>query len=246
MGLWDTLIGVGGDIASAYIGGQTAGKAADAQVSALNKGTQISQEAIARARKDLLAAGNPGIEDIISGYQGSVNVLQEKGPAEQKALALSGALGPELQQQAQNEFNLSPGQQYLRDQQQEALLNNASAIGGIGGGRVRSALQEQAYGNAAQNQQQYFQNIMSLINPESTRATNIANQLSGGGQQLATYRSGLGANLANVAFGGASQQIPLYSSAGKAQSAGILGQGSAVQQGIGNISNTLGTIYATP
>ena len=56
--------------------------------------------------------------------------------------AFSGALGPEAQAAAFANFRESAGQKYFRERQEQALLRNAAAIGGIGGGRVRTALQE--------------------------------------------------------------------------------------------------------
>ena len=235
---------VGGDLASAYIGSQTAKKAAQAQQDALATGIGVSQAGMGQAREDMLATGMPGLEDLISGFQGAITTLEGQGPAESSAMALSGALGPEAQQQAQDAFIASPGQDWLRNQQESALLRNEAAIGGIGGGNVRSALQEQAFGRSATQQQQTLQNFMQLISPETARSSNIANLLSAGGGQIAGYRSGLGSNLANIAMGGAAQQIPLITGTGVAQAGGILGAGANVQSGIGASSKTLGQLYA--
>lgn len=96
--------------------------------------------------------------------------------------ALSGALGPEAQSQAFAALQNSPGQEFSRDKQEEALLRNASATGGLGGGRVLEALQREAAGNAAQNFQQQFQNLGDVANrgltAEQQRAT-IGGQLGG-------------------------------------------------------------------
>lgn len=62
--------------------------------------------------------------------------------------ALMGLAGPEAGEAAYGRFTASPGQRFLREQQEKALLRNTAAIGGLGGGNVRQALQEQAFGRA--------------------------------------------------------------------------------------------------
>ncbi len=62
--------------------------------------------------------------------------------------ALLGLSGPEAQQQALNIMTESPGQAFLRERQERALLRNAAALGGLGGGNIRRALQEQAFARA--------------------------------------------------------------------------------------------------
>lgn len=237
-----TGLQIGGTIGSALIGADAASDAASAQTAALNKGIAVSEEAIKRARQDLLATSEPSLEDLISGFQGAVSSLEYQGPAEQQEMALSGALGPEAQQEAVNAFQMSPGQQWLQDQQEQALLRNTAAIGGLGGGNVRTALQQQASDRSNLFMQQQIENLRSLRGGEQQRSANIANTLSTGGGQLATYRTGLGTNLANVAMGGAGQQIPLLSQSGGAQAASVLGQSSALQQAIGGVSRNLGDL----
>ena len=48
----------------------------------------------------------------------------------------------EQQQQAFAAFSESPGQRFLRDRQEKALLRNAASIGGLRGGNVRTAQQQ--------------------------------------------------------------------------------------------------------
>lgn len=241
--LGQTLVGVGGDLAAGYLGSQAAGDAAAQQTAALNKATGVSEKAIKQGRKDILGTFEPGLEDLITGFQGAIKTLEAPGQAETQALALSGAAGPEAEQAALDAFMESPGQQFLREQGEQAIMRNQAATGGLGGGRIGQALIDYGIGTAAQNLQQRLGNISSLIQPETQRSANIANILSSGGGQLAQYRSGIGTNLANLAIGGASQQIPLITGTGTAQAAGTVGQGSATQQSMGNISETLGRIY---
>ena len=61
----------------------------------------------------------------------------------------SGLSAQEQQAQAFQQLKESPGQQFLRKRQEKAILRNASATGGLGGGNVLNALQENAF-NLAQ------------------------------------------------------------------------------------------------
>lgn len=128
--------------------------------------------------------------------------------------ALLGLGGAEEQQAAFAAFAETPGQKFLRDQQERALLRSASAIGGLGGGNVRSALQAQAFGRAQ---------------------TDIANQfgrlgaISGAGQaataQTGQFGAGTAANIANLQQAG-----------GAARASGVLGQQQAISGGIQNLT----------
>ena len=112
------------------------------------------------------------------------------------------------QQQAFETFNESPGQRFLRERGQRNLVRNASAIGGLGGGNVRSALVQQGVGFA----QQDFQNQFSQLG-----------QLAGQGQAATTTQGQFGAQAANQAgqFGIAGAE---------ARASGILGQQQAESQ----------------
>ena len=83
-------------------------------------------------------------------------------PALEKISAFTGASGVEAQEEAFREFRGSPGQQFLRDRAERSLLRNASAIGGLGGGNIRKALQEQAVGLAQQDFSTQFNRLAGL------------------------------------------------------------------------------------
>ena len=119
--------------------------------------------------------------------------------------ALLGLGTPEEQQKAFQAFGESPGQQFIRQRQERALLRNQAAIGGLGGGNVRTALQQQAAGFA----QQDFQNQLS-------RLGGIAGQ-----GQVAT------SNIAQLGAGTATNIGNLLQAGGQAQASGILGAGAA-------------------
>lgn len=124
----------------------------------------------------------------------------------------------EQQQQAFAAFAESPGQQFLRNQQERALLRNSAAIGGLGGGNVRTALQQQAFGRAQTDYANQFNRLGSL---------------SGAGQaaavQTGEFGAGSAANIANLQTAG-----------GAARASGILGQQQAQSQGISGIMGAAG------
>lgn len=128
--------------------------------------------------------------------------------------ALLGQLGPEQAATAFAQFQESPGQAFLRQRQERALLRGASAIGGLGGGNIRTALQEQA-ANIASTQFGEFQ----------TRLAGI----SGAGQQTALGLGELGAKTAaNIQEG--------LLVGGEARASGVLGQAAGQRAGIKRIA----------
>ena len=124
--------------------------------------------------------------------------------------ALSGALGAKKQAKAYQNFNMSPGQQFLQQQAEKALLRNAASTGQLGGGRTQQALQEQAIGLAQQNYQNHFNQLGGI---------------SGSGigllSQLGSLQGQLGGNVANMTAG-----------IGQAQQQGLVGAAQAQQQGM--------------
>jgi len=113
----------------------------------------------------------------------------------------------EQQQAAFDALNESPGQQFLRDRAQKNLLRNSSAIGGLGGGNVRSALVEQGVGFAQQDLQNQFGRLGQLAGQGQNAATSIGQF----GQQSANNISNAQTNI------------------GSARSSGIINRSNAIQ-----------------
>lgn len=86
--------------------------------------------------------------------------------------ALSGALGPEAQQKAYAAYQQSPGVAFAQQEAERAILRNASALGGLGGGNVRDELSRRAVGTYMQD----FQNQFGRLGEVSTQGYNAANQ----------------------------------------------------------------------
>jgi len=142
--------------------------------------------------------------------QGNLLPFQEAGvEALGQQRALMGLGTPEEQQQAFAAFDESPGQKFMRDRAQRNLVRNSSAIGGLGGGNVRSALVEQGAGFA----QQDFQNQFGRLG-----------QMAGQGQSAVTNLGQFGAQAAgNIQQG--------LIGAGQARASGIIGQAAGRRAG---------------
>lgn len=120
---------------------------------------------------------------------------------------LSGALGPEAQQQAFENFRDSPGQDFLRERGERAITRNSAAIGGLGGGRVRQELQRQGIGLAAQDFGNSFSRLQGVsaqgLDALGRRAglrSNQANLVAGLSGQRAGIDANLGSQAANFGF----------------------------------------------
>lgn len=136
--------------------------------------------------------------------------------------ALSGALGPEAEQQALSDFQLSPGQRFLRDAGNRNILQNAAAIGGVGGGNVRKALVQFGIGTAAQNLDTRFSRLGAI--------TNIGQQALANQQQAIQFG----------ASGLAQGQI----GAAEARASGTIGQAAGIRSGIEQTAKLAGAAVA--
>lgn len=135
-----------------------------------------------------------GVTGAVGQGVGALNPFAQPGAqAINLQAALSGAMGAPAQQTAYNNYQESPGQAYLRQQSEQALLRNSAALGGLGGGRVRQELQRQAVGLAAQD----FDKSFARLGTVSQIGANAA------GQQGALYgqQAGIAGNLEGQRMG---------------------------------------------
>lgn len=168
--------------------------------------------------------------------------------------ALSGAQGQEAFNQA---LLNSPIQKFLQEQGQQAVINQAAATGGLGGGAVQQELQRVGQGIAGQQLQQQIQNLQALSGQGLQAAGQQGQFLSQAGQQqgnLAGMNAQLGTqvNLANArnALQAAGQRAQLFGQGAQAlqnaglqganllgqatgQAANLFGQGANIQSGLG-------------
>ena len=169
----------------------------------LETSLQALQEGFGTARRDispflqpeqLQLRGAEGIGAAISqGVQPFQPAIQRGQQAGGVQAALTGALGPEAQSQAFQQFTQDPGQQFLREQGEQAILRGASATGGLGGGNVRRSLARFGQGLAQQQLQQRLQNLGDI----SGRGLTAAGQVAG----LRGTEAGIRGNLTSALLG---------------------------------------------
>lgn len=180
------------------------------------------QQGAQAARQDLTQNYQAGLDNLNQRTDQAMGYLQPIAQTGGQAFdlmgALTGVLGGDAQAQAYQNFQASPGQQYLQEQAEKALLRNASALGGLGGGAVRNELQRQAIGMAAQD----FDNSFNRLGQVAAPGLAAAGQQAGLAQNAGMAGLGAHTNLGN-ALGGISQSLGQ-------QSAGII-QGTGQQLG---------------
>ena len=218
---------------------------------AITSGANQAQQNLLGGQQQQFDTLNAGYDQVGQTLESAYNkasgvfepVASQGAGASQMQAALSGALGSAAQQQAFNNYNDSPGQKYLQAQQEQAILRNESALGGgvSSNGRVLSALQEQAAGNAAQNYNNNFSQLGQIASRGDSANQNIAQLQQGLGQsksaiqqQLANLLSGLqgntASNLANLNTSTAGQLAQSFQGQGTTQANTLLGAGSEQAQ----------------
>ena len=164
--------------------------AADASIDAANIQAQAAREGIEETRRQF---------DVT---QGTLRPAIEAGDvARTQQQALLGLSGQDAQDKALAQMQESPAQAFIRKRAQKNLLQNAAAIGGLGGGNVRTALVEQGAGFASQDLENQFNRLQGLSAPGTTTAIqqgSLAGQSSG---QIAQLTGQAGAATASGILG---------------------------------------------
>lgn len=244
--------------------------------------------ALAQGRQDLTGGQTQATGLIGQGIEqatGSINqatgqaidpltgFTQQGQQSSQLQAAQSGALGPEAQAQAFQNFQSSPGQQFLVDEAERAVTRNAAATGGLGGGNVLRELQRQAIGLAQQDFGNQFNRLgevsnrgfqgaglqsgiqeragQNLANIQSQGGQNLANIQTQGGQNLATLGASAGQNLANLGLQSGISGANLIGGAAQDVAQQRFGTGQQIAQAAGgttaslaNLQNQLGGQFA--
>lgn len=128
--------------------------------------------------------------------------------------ALLGLAGTEEEQAALGRFNESPGQAFLRERQERALLRSTAATGGLQGGNVQTALQEQAFGIASQQ-----------LGERKNRLAGVAQLGATGTAQAAEIGAGISSGIARTQL-----------AAGDVEAQNILNADAARQSGLSRIA----------
>jgi hypothetical protein len=145
-------------------------------------------------------------------------------PALQAQMAALGLAGPEEQQAYVSQQEQSPIFQALARQQEEAILQNASATGGLRGGNVQGALAQFRPALLNQFLDQQYERLGGLTRLGQASAAGV-------GASGITSATNIG---------------QAYTQAGQAQAGGILGQANAFNQAIGTIGGQLPGLFKPP
>jgi len=163
----------------------------------LGGATDVIAQGAAQGRQDIQGGLGQANQAYNQGAAGLNPFSQGGQQAQQKQLALSGALGADAQAQAYQNFQSSPGQDWLRQQGEQGVTRNAAAIGGLGGGNVQKELSRFNQGLASQDYQNQFANLGSLSSQGLTAAGNIGNLRSNQGNMQMNAAN----NMANISTG---------------------------------------------
>lgn len=144
--------------------------------------------------------------------------------AREQQMIMLGLRGPEAQQELMSSLQESPAQKFIRKRAERAIVQNAAATGGLGGGNVKKELAEYGAGLAMQDIDNQFTRYGQIVAPGTTAATNQSQF----GHQTAN-------NIAD-----------LTGRVGNATASGILGAEQVMAQGAQNVfgaATTLGAAY---
>ena len=187
-------------------------------------GVEAAQDAARDAAGIQAQGAQAGIEEQRRQFditQGNLAPFREAGiGALEQQQALLGLGGQDAQTQAFAGLQESPGQKFIRDRARKNRVRNASAIGGLGGGNIRSALSEQEVGFAAQDLQNQF-----------GRLGQIAGQGQSAGTSIGQFGAQTAGNIANLGIAGS-----------EARASGILGGAQAESQFTNSLLNLGGQL----
>lgn len=174
--------------------------------SALMQGGQAGIEQLTRTGQDvggILSGAYGAAQDTMSPY-----TTAGAGASDLQA-ALSGAMGAGAQQTAMGNYQSSPYVDQARLNAERAILRNASATGGIGGGNTLDQLYQNAAGMFMQDYGNQFNRLGQVADRGYGAAQNIAGIGASLGGQGAGIRSALGQQAAQIP-GNVSSQIGGY------------------------------------
>jgi hypothetical protein len=239
---WVASAIVGSAVVSSYASSKASSKAASATTAAAERG------AVAQER-----AAELGIEEQRRQFDEITKILEPYVSAGQRALpgfapfqeagtrafqqqqALSGLLGPAAQRSAISTLEQGPEYQALVRQGEEALLQRASATGGLRGGNIQAAL--------AQFRPQMLSGLieqqLGRLGGFSATGLGVTGELASLGQASAARQAALGSatgtSISGLLGGIGQARATAAGTIGAAQAAGALGQAQA----IGNLASSV-------
>jgi hypothetical protein len=243
---WVATAIVGSAVVTSYASSKASSKAASATTAAAERGAEAQEEA-ARLGIEEQRRQFDEITKILEPYVSAGQAalpgfapFQEAGElAFQEQQALSGLLGPDAQRSAISQLEQAPEFQALTRQGEEALLQRASATGGLRGGNVQAALaQFRPQMLSAQIERQ-----LGRLGGFSATGLGVTSDLASMGQASATRQAALGgqtgANVSNLLGQIGSAQAGAAGTIGAAQSANAIAQAQALGNLASSIPNAL-------
>lgn len=201
-----------GGIMSSKSAIKAAKSAAGAQSDAANAQIAVADAQIAESQRQF-----DSIQELLKPYtQAGTGALT----GQQNLLGLNGA---DAQQQAISALEGSPAMQALTQQGENAILQNASATGGLRGGNVQGALAQFRPQLLNQLIQQQYSNLGGLVSVGQNAAAGVGNA---------------GQNSSNQIINALGQQGAALGQQGAAQAGAALATGQANANMWGGITNT--------
>lgn len=192
---------VAGSVITGYMGSQSAENAANTAAGAQ---TAASTAQIDESRRQFNA-----IQELLKPYtQAGTGALG----AQQALLGLSGA---DAQKQAIAGIESSPQMQALTEQGENALLQNASATGGLRGGNLQAALAKFRPQLLSQLIQQQYTNLGGLTSVGQNAAAGVGNAGMQSSQQIQNALGQAGAATAGAALASGQAQANMWSGIGQ-------------------------------
>jgi len=229
------LIGGGASLLGGSMQAEAASRAAEMQLEATKAGIAEQRrqfEAIQQQLQPFTMEGQMGAQAVGTGPFGR-RILGVGESAFEQIAALSGAAGPQAAEAAIQQIEQSPEFQARMRQGEEALLQRASATGGLRGGNVQAAL--------AQFRPQL---LAEQIDRQYGRLSGLAS--TGIGTQMSLAELGQASAAQQAAAGGrsASAIAGLLQDAGAARASGAMSGGTATAgQFLSSIPSMMGSYY---
>lgn len=192
-------------VASAVIGAGASIYAGSQQAGAAKKSAKLQQQQYQQTRADempYMDAGKKALADI------------------QNGIAPGGDL---VRPFTIDDYHRSPGYNFQMQEGDNAILNNASALGGVRGGNTLRALRQFGQGVANQDFEQSYQDFVA----NQGRKFGMLDTLAAGGENAASQTGTFGANAATNAGNN-------LTGAANANAAGAVGAADAIGGGINN------------
>ncbi len=240
------ILGAGASIYSAKKSAKAAETAATAQSASADKGIEeqrrqfdIATDVQNKRYTEATDIQNKRYADIQALLQPFVGAGTGALTGQQNILGLNGT---QAQNDAYMDIQNSPGFAAMARQGEDAILQNASATGGLRGGNTQGALAQFRPQLLNQLIEQQYQRLGGLTSIGQNAAVGVGNAGMQSGQSIANFGMQSGQNIANAGIQTGRDIAGLYGQQGAAQAGSALAQGQAYGQMAGGVANAFGNV----